>query len=290
MERSSAKSSKLPAGSTPKATPLAATAAMPPHLSNLTKCAETLATSDGHCIDVWELRVPATAGYLSAWASNFRQHYCSESEIDDLRAGTGLSRAEYLTQLVFPDKTAAPGPGIRAGDFAELLISDYVEYLLGPPPIQLAHQWLQGNPYRVLFEHSSAEKGTKPWGAKQRRRLTEDDIVDFCESTLGFECSLVLAAVAQFLFGENGIHEEGAAALILFQKALKYGLPDWPSISCYEHGFADRVVAQRLCDAARAEGFSGKLFAPALKSHRERIEAALKDYPTYFESVLAGRV
>jgi len=103
---------------------------MPSHLSSLTKCAETLATSDGHQIDVWELRVPPTAGYLSAWAANFRQHYCSDAEIDELREGTGLSRADYLTQLVFPDKSAAPGPSIRTGDFAELLVSDYVEHLL----------------------------------------------------------------------------------------------------------------------------------------------------------------
>ncbi len=41
------------------------------------------------------------------------------------------TRAEYLVKLVFPDKSNAPGPGIRAGDFAELLISNYVEYLLG---------------------------------------------------------------------------------------------------------------------------------------------------------------
>ena len=61
----------------------------------------------------------------------FRQHYCSDTEIDALRAGTGLSRAQYLVQLVFPDKSVAPGPSIRAGDFAELLVSDYVEHLLG---------------------------------------------------------------------------------------------------------------------------------------------------------------
>jgi len=103
----------------------------PPYLSSLTKCAQTLTTSDGHAIDVWELKVPSSAGYLSDWASTFRQHYCSDSEIDALRAGTGLSRAQYLIQLVFPDKSVAPGPGIRAGDFAELLVSDYVEYLLG---------------------------------------------------------------------------------------------------------------------------------------------------------------
>ena len=155
--------------------------------------------------------------------------------------------------------------------------------------IQLATRWLQGSPYLALFAHSSAEEGSKPWGAEKRRRLTDDEIVDFCESTLGFECSLVLAAVAQFLFGESGANDESSAALTLFQKALKYGLPDWPSISCHEQGFSDRVLAQHLCDAVRADGFSGKFFALALASHQDRIEAVLAGYPSYFESVLAGR-
>lgn len=160
----------------------------------------------------------------------------------------------------------------------------------GSLPIQLARLWLQGKPYKALFDHSRAEEGTKPWGETRRRCLTEDDIVDFCENTLGFECALVLAAVTQFLMEESGIHEKGAAALPLFQKALKYGLPDWPSISCYEYGFADRVVAQHLCAATRAGEFSGNIFPSALELHLERIEAVLKDYPSYFKSVLAGLV
>lgn len=154
MSTMSMKSTKLPTGSTPKANPLAATiagTATPSHLSSLIKSTETLTTSDGRHIDVWELKVPPTAGYLSEWAANFRQHYCSDSEIDTLRAGTGFSRAEYLTQLVFPDKTAAPGPGIRAGDFAELLISDYVEYLLG--------YWVPREKYAEKSSRNESVKG-----------------------------------------------------------------------------------------------------------------------------------
>ena len=134
VTQSFTKSPKLPADNSSKASPLAASAAdtkIPSHLSSFIKCPANLTTSDGHHIDVWELRVPLTADYLRAWAATFRQHYCSDSEIDNLRAGTGLSRTDYLTQLIFPDKSAAPGPGIRAGDFAELLVSDYVEYILG---------------------------------------------------------------------------------------------------------------------------------------------------------------
>ena len=103
----------------------------PAYISNLTKRPVSLVTSDGRVIDVWELQVQPDAEYLSAWAAHFRQHYCADAEIDDLRSGTGLSRSEYLTQLIFPEMTVAPGPSIRAGDFAELLVSDFVEYLLG---------------------------------------------------------------------------------------------------------------------------------------------------------------
>jgi hypothetical protein len=155
--------------------------------------------------------------------------------------------------------------------------------------IQLATRWIRGSPYSDLFALSLAEEGSKSWGEKCRN-LTEDDIVDFCENTLGFECSLVVAAVVQFLFGESGLNDENSAALTLFQKAFKYGLTDWPSISCYEYGFSDRVLAQRLCDAVRSDGFSDNGFAQAIDSHRERIEESLKDFPGYFESVLAGRV
>lgn len=182
--QSSIKSSKLPAGSTAKAALLAATAAgkaMPSHLSSLTKCAETLTTSDGCRIDVWELRLLPTAGYLSAWASNFRQHYCSDSEIDDLRDGTGLSRAEYLTQLVFPDKNDAPGPGIRAGDFAELLVSDYVEYLLG--------YWVPRGKYAEKASRNESVKGVDILGF----RLTSSPAPSFTDTLLAFEVKAQLS-------------------------------------------------------------------------------------------------
>lgn len=100
----------------------------PKHLSCLIKSTNTLTTSDGCKVDVWELIAPSE-DILKSWANRFRQNYCTDEEIDLLRSGTGLTRSEYLTSLVFPDKNTAPGPGIRSGDFAELLISDYVEHI-----------------------------------------------------------------------------------------------------------------------------------------------------------------
>jgi hypothetical protein len=184
MARPSTKSSKSPGGSRPRVTPLAATTAgavMPSHLSSLTKCADTLSTSDGCRIDVWELHVPPTAGYLSAWASNFRQHYCPDSEIDDLRAGTGLSRAEYLTQFVFPDKSSPPGPGIRAGDFAELLVSDYLEYLLG--------YWVPREKYAEKSSRDESAKGVDILGF----RLTSPAAPLPTDTLLAFEVKAQLS-------------------------------------------------------------------------------------------------
>lgn len=103
---------------------------LPAHIQYL-KQDESLTLNDGGTCEVWELAVPNDAACLSEWANRFRQTYCPDSDIDILREGTGKSRSEYLLELVFPDKTAAPGPAIRAGDFAELLVSDYVEFVLG---------------------------------------------------------------------------------------------------------------------------------------------------------------
>ena len=104
---------------------------IPDHIKCLTKAAISLKTKAGEPIDVWELASPIDDKVLAAWAAHFRQHYCLDSELDSLRNGTGLSRKDYLCQLVFPDNAKAPGPAIRAGDFAEILISDYLQHIAG---------------------------------------------------------------------------------------------------------------------------------------------------------------
>ncbi|WP_164520347.1 Hachiman antiphage defense system protein HamA [Specibacter cremeus] len=90
-----------------------------------------LASADGDAIEVWAIAVPEDAAVLSSWAAQFRQTYCLDEEIDELRDGTGLSRRDYLLQFVFPAENGGTGPATRSGDFAELLISDYVEHILG---------------------------------------------------------------------------------------------------------------------------------------------------------------
>ena len=84
--------------------------------------------------------------------------------------------------------------------------------------------------------------------------------------------------------------DDAAAQLLLFHKALKYGIPDVLAISCYEIGFADRMLAQVLRDSLLNDGYTGQytghMFTLALEPHRETLAATLSGYPSYFEAVL----
>lgn len=92
---------------------------------------ERLTTADGKDVEVWEFQHQGDDEVLSAWAKHYRNHYCLDSEIDYWRKGYGFSRTEYLNNIKFPEPRAAPGPSIRAGDFGEVLIADFLEYLVG---------------------------------------------------------------------------------------------------------------------------------------------------------------
>ena len=101
------------------------------HTKWLVDTGERLKTADGKDVEVWEFRHEKDGTVLTAWAKHFRNHYCFDSEIDDWRRGYKCSRAEYLNNIKFPDPKDAPGPSIRAGDFGEVLVADFLEYLLG---------------------------------------------------------------------------------------------------------------------------------------------------------------
>lgn len=87
-------------------------------------------TSEGKQITVYELIIQNDENILNSWAKHLREHYCADSEIDFLRAGFGLERNEYLKEIKFPDASTRPGPSVRSGDFTEILVADYVQYVL----------------------------------------------------------------------------------------------------------------------------------------------------------------
>lgn len=123
----------------------------PGHLKWLADTGKTVSTACGNKVAVWELKHVTGNPVLSEWARHFREHYCADNEIDLLRRGTPHSRSEYLRLLKFPDAAKAPGPSIRAGDFAEILVSDYLEYL--------SNHWVPRNRYSDKRIRNESPKG-----------------------------------------------------------------------------------------------------------------------------------
>ena len=69
---------------------------------------------------------------------------------------------------------------------------------------------------------------------------------------------------------------------------MKYGLPDTLSISIYETGFSDRVIAQRLTNGLILLGYQDSFVGLEFKVYNFLIEEILANYPSYFKSVLAS--
>ncbi len=100
------------------------------HITEWLHQVASIKTSEGKDIEVWELNHQTNQKILSAWAKHFREQYCLDNLLDRLRSGTGLTRSNYLLKMSFPDQRDDFGPSIRAGDFGELLVSDYLEFAM----------------------------------------------------------------------------------------------------------------------------------------------------------------
>jgi hypothetical protein len=97
----------------------------------LTKKSNSLKTNDGKLVTLLEFNPNfRESSIISKWAKHFRNHYCFDTEIDFFKDGTGLSKKDFLSNTKFPSDNRGFGPGIRAGDFGEILIADYLEFIL----------------------------------------------------------------------------------------------------------------------------------------------------------------
>ena len=90
---------------------------------------EALYTSDKKEITVLNLIKEDNNEILNEWANHFRSNYRSLEDLEYDVEDTGKTKEEYLTNDVFPDKTVAPGPSTRVGDFCDLLVADYIEFV-----------------------------------------------------------------------------------------------------------------------------------------------------------------
>src|SRR3569623_1926841 len=103
----------------------------PAHVKWLKDTGQMMTTADGSVVNVWEFDYQQDDAVMSAWAKHFREHYCLDAELPDFVSGTGKTNAEFLLERKFPGAKGGVGPGTRSGDFGEILVADYLQYVLG---------------------------------------------------------------------------------------------------------------------------------------------------------------
>ena len=130
----------------------------PDHLDWLVDTGEHVLTACGLEIKILELRPTCDNAILSSWAYHFRQHYISDTDLPKMADGTGWSKADFLKKLLFPDAAISPGPSVRSGDFGEILVTDYIEYMLG--------YWCPRVRYRGRLNKNAPTKGCDVIGFK----------------------------------------------------------------------------------------------------------------------------
>ncbi|QWZ64550.1 hypothetical protein [Aeromonas sp. FDAARGOS 1417] len=156
----------------------------------------------------------------------------------------------------------------------------------------LADGWLAGRSFATLLQELNLLDTSYSYG-KYKKSFDLDLVVDLCEQTFGFEFSLLLASVKES-FVARTTEELGKSLtghLDLLQKRLKYGLPDQDSISYYEAGFSERVIAQALSEgmiweSARSRNGARKL----IRQYPDDIEVILRDFPSHFTEVFRSTV
>lgn len=99
------------------------------HIQWLHDTGEVITISTGENVPVYEFAYDVeNEEVMSHWARHFRNHYCADAEIEILKP-EGMTNSEYLLRLKFPDSSPGLGPSTRSGDFAEILVADYLTFL-----------------------------------------------------------------------------------------------------------------------------------------------------------------
>lgn len=87
--------------------------------------------SSGKEIQVYKLNNELLSdSILNSWASGLRNNYIEEHLLEQAISGTGLTKKEYLEEMIFPNPRVPQGAATMSGEFGELLVYDYINYVL----------------------------------------------------------------------------------------------------------------------------------------------------------------
>jgi hypothetical protein len=141
--------------------------------------------------------------------------------------------------------------------------------------------WISGENFENL--HSNFLEGTVILRGSRRYKITLEHVVDIFEGGLSFEGTLTLGSVITFL---QSLESEELLPTIqkleTLQKMIRYGLPHLTAISCYELGFADRVVSMEISSIITASNLSKESIKLLMFGNQTNMEDMIKQFPSIF--------
>lgn len=147
---------------------------------------------------------------------------------------------------------------------------------------KVVQDWICGKPFHELFSTLREGKAKLIWGTR-RRQYKIDHVVEICEGGLAYEGALLIGAISELIgLVDQEETDEIINSLQFFQKRLKYGLPTEISISIYELGFSDRIIAQELSQFFDSPNRS--TIKKELKKNEAKFRELLEKYPSYYLS------
>lgn len=179
---------------------------------------------------------------------------------------------EEILQVIFPLLLRTENPIVKNCYNSELLYG-------------IAQEWIAGRTYGDLTEYVSKHR-IMIYKRKHFQIMSLQDVIAFCDSFLGYDCTLILAAVIENIayLGNNISMND---TLKMLSKRMRYGLAEQTSILLYEMGFNDRGVAVQIGNMLDEEYQPGskKELMILIRNNTEldeRIRLELEKYPSYF--------
>jgi superfamily II DNA/RNA helicase len=128
--------------------------------------------------------------------------------------------------------------------------------------------------------------GVRKHSGQKQQDFTVEDMVDICENTFAFDGMLVVGAIIEFLDASAELDQSTKEQFQLFQKQLKYGLPTLSSISVYELGFSDRVVAQKIAALLKDDNCTKSVVSGKFKDSKFAQAIKALQFPSYYNKLL----
>ena len=91
---------------------------------------EYVTTNQGERVQIFHLMPKDEEEALIEWARNLRRNYVDDQVMEEMASSLGVGHEEYLKTYKFPDPLDKWGKNVMIGDFSEILIADYLQYVL----------------------------------------------------------------------------------------------------------------------------------------------------------------